>query len=101
MYGTALTVTNEGAGGTGLLETPLRTETETDAVVAVGVVADETDDVLFAVGGGAAADQVSCECKPYRQILGASFEDPYGDGSASENVSVCVECVDGEKMDAV
>lgn len=88
MCGRAPTVTNEEAGGTGLLETPLKFETETDAVVAaaVGVVADETDDVLIAVGGGAAADQVSCECRPYLQTLGASSEDPCGDESASENV---------------
>lgn len=63
-------------------------EIVTDAVVAaaVGVVADETDDVLIAVGGGAAADQVFCECRPYLQSLGASSEDPYGDEGASENV---------------
>lgn len=63
-------------------------EIEIDAVVAaaVDVVADETDDVLIAVGGGAAADQVSCECKPYLPTLGTSSEDPYGDESASANV---------------
>lgn len=86
MCGRALTVTNEEVDGTGLLETPLTSETETDAVVAaVGVVADETDDVLIAVGGGAVAHQVSYECKPYLQSLGASSEDPYGDESACEN----------------
>lgn len=81
LCGRALTVTNEEADGTGLLEIPLTFETETDAVVA-----DETDDVLIAVGGGAAADQVFCECRPYLQNLGTSFEDPYGDESASEHV---------------
>lgn len=55
-------------------------------------VADETDDVGFAVadvpvgvGGDAAADRVSCECKPYQQNLAASSEDPCGSEHAGEN----------------
>lgn len=85
---TERTATNEEADGTGLSETPLMFEIETGAVVAaaVGVVADETDDALTAVGGGAAANQASCECRPYLPTLGASSEDPYGDESANENV---------------
>lgn len=80
------TVTNAGADGIGLLETPLKTETGAVVAAAVGVVADEKDDVLTAVGGGAAANQVFCGCMPYLTALGAFSEDPYGDESANENV---------------
>lgn len=70
------------------------TETDAVVVVAVGAVADETDDVGFAVadvpvdavGDDAAADQVSCECKPCLQNLVASSEDPCGCEHASVDV---------------
>lgn len=70
----------------------METGTETDAAAAVAA-ADETDGVGFAVvdetvgvGGDAAADPVSCACKPYQQNLAASSEDPCGSEHAGENV---------------